>query len=131
MLAKGMNPDAPSCVLGMIVWKMFRIANSQTRPKRSAAGSIVGRDLGRSARRGKTLAADPATSALGNSALPTPRRVPTLLAHEIQKADAVRFYGPHAVWKDVGQRVLDQTCTIAQAGTRKMDAGRIGSVKAH
>lgn len=30
---------------------------------------------------------------------------------EIQKADAVRFYGPHAVWKDVGHRLLDQTCT--------------------
>jgi hypothetical protein len=30
---------------------------------------------------------------------------------EIQKADALRFYGPHAVWKDVGQRLLDQTCT--------------------
>lgn len=30
---------------------------------------------------------------------------------EIQKADAVRFFGPHAVWKDVGQRLLDQTCT--------------------
>jgi hypothetical protein len=25
---------------------------------------------------------------------------------EIQKADAVRFYGPHAVWKDAGQRLL-------------------------
>ena len=30
---------------------------------------------------------------------------------EIQKADAVRFYGPHAPWKDVAQRLLDQTCT--------------------
>src|SRR3979411_1481555 len=30
---------------------------------------------------------------------------------EIQKADATRFYGPHAVWKDVRQRLLDQTCT--------------------
>lgn len=30
---------------------------------------------------------------------------------EIQKADATRFYGPHAVWKDVGRRLLDQTCT--------------------
>jgi hypothetical protein len=30
---------------------------------------------------------------------------------EIQKADAVRFYAPHAVWKDVGQRLLDNTCT--------------------
>jgi hypothetical protein len=28
---------------------------------------------------------------------------------EIQKANAARFYGPHA--KDVGQRLLDQTCS--------------------
>ncbi|ABA06351.1 hypothetical protein Nwi_3104 [Nitrobacter winogradskyi Nb-255] len=27
-----------------------------------------------------------------------------------QKADAVRAYGPHAIWKDVGQRLLDNTC---------------------
>ena len=31
---------------------------------------------------------------------------------EIQKVDAVRLYGPDAVWKDVGQRLLDNTCTI-------------------
>jgi hypothetical protein len=31
-------------------------------------------------------------------------------AVEIQKADAVRFYGPAAVWKAVGQRLLDDTC---------------------
>jgi hypothetical protein len=31
---------------------------------------------------------------------------------EIQKADAVRFNGPHAIWKEVGQRLLDQTCTV-------------------
>lgn len=30
---------------------------------------------------------------------------------EIQKADAVRLYGPEAVWKEVGQRLLDNTCT--------------------
>ena len=30
---------------------------------------------------------------------------------EIQKVDAIRYYGPHAIWKDVGQRLLDQTCT--------------------
>ncbi|MCK1737497.1 hypothetical protein IVA79_26815 [Bradyrhizobium sp. 138] len=30
---------------------------------------------------------------------------------EIQKADAVRLYGPEAVWRDVGQRLLDNTCT--------------------
>lgn len=29
---------------------------------------------------------------------------------EIQKADAARLYGPDAVWKDVGQRLLDNTC---------------------
>jgi hypothetical protein len=30
---------------------------------------------------------------------------------EIQKADAARLYGPDAIWKDVGQRLLDNTCT--------------------
>jgi hypothetical protein len=30
---------------------------------------------------------------------------------EIQKADAVTLYGPHAIWKDVIQRLLDETCT--------------------
>ena len=29
---------------------------------------------------------------------------------EIQKADAVRLYGHAAVWKDVGLRLLDNTC---------------------
>lgn len=29
---------------------------------------------------------------------------------EIQKADAVRFFGQHAIWKDVGHKLLDQTC---------------------
>ena len=51
---------------------------------------------------------------------------------EIQKADAVRFYGPHAVWKDVGQAiarpdlhkskvkyVVDTTkCRVGQPGRR-------------
>lgn len=30
---------------------------------------------------------------------------------EIQKADAVRLYGERAFWKDVGLRLLDDTCT--------------------
>ncbi|MCP2213958.1 hypothetical protein [Bradyrhizobium diazoefficiens] len=30
---------------------------------------------------------------------------------EIPKVDAVRLYGPDAVWKDVGQRLLDNTCS--------------------
>jgi hypothetical protein len=29
---------------------------------------------------------------------------------EIQKADAIRLYGRTAVWKEVGQRLLDNTC---------------------
>jgi hypothetical protein len=29
---------------------------------------------------------------------------------EIQKLDAVRLAGPEAVWKDVGQRLLDNIC---------------------
>jgi hypothetical protein len=29
---------------------------------------------------------------------------------EIQKADAIRLAGAHAVWKDMGQRLLDNTC---------------------
>lgn len=29
---------------------------------------------------------------------------------EIQTADAVRLYGANAVWKDVAQRLLDDTC---------------------
>lgn len=29
---------------------------------------------------------------------------------EIKKADAVRLYGAKAIWKDVGQRLLDNTC---------------------
>ncbi|MEH2612951.1 hypothetical protein [Bradyrhizobium sp. AZCC 1693] len=30
---------------------------------------------------------------------------------EIQKADAIRLYGQDAAWKDVGQRLLDDTGT--------------------
>ncbi len=29
---------------------------------------------------------------------------------EIQKVDAVRLYGPEAIWRKVGQRLLDNTC---------------------
>ncbi|MDH2398749.1 hypothetical protein QCM77_01940 [Bradyrhizobium sp. SSUT18] len=30
---------------------------------------------------------------------------------EIQKVDATRLYGSEALWRDVGQRLLDNTCT--------------------
>ena len=39
---------------------------------------------------------------------------------EIQKADALRFYGPNAIWKDVGQRLLDQTCN-SRSGRHEED----------
>jgi len=29
---------------------------------------------------------------------------------EVQKADAVRLYGPEALWRDVGLRLLNDTC---------------------
>jgi hypothetical protein len=29
---------------------------------------------------------------------------------EIQKADAIRLYGPRASWREVGQRLLNNTC---------------------
>jgi hypothetical protein len=31
---------------------------------------------------------------------------------EIQKADAARLYGRDARWKDVGQKLLDNTCQV-------------------
>jgi hypothetical protein len=41
-------------------------------------------------------------------------------AVEIQHADAVRLYGPHAIWKDVGQRLLDDGCQH-RTGSREGD----------
>ena len=31
-------------------------------------------------------------------------------AVEIRRLDAIKLYGPHSVWKDVGQRLLDGGC---------------------
>jgi hypothetical protein len=39
---------------------------------------------------------------------------------EIQTADAVRLYGGNAVWKDVAQRLLDNTCQ-QRTGRREED----------
>jgi hypothetical protein len=41
-------------------------------------------------------------------------------AVEIQRADAVRLYGPHAVWKDVGLRLLDDGC-VHRSGRHEED----------
>ncbi|MCK1606339.1 hypothetical protein IVB02_34350 [Bradyrhizobium sp. 166] len=35
---------------------------------------------------------------------------------EIQKADAARLYGPDAIWRDVGPRLLDNTCSERTGG---------------
>jgi hypothetical protein len=39
---------------------------------------------------------------------------------EIQTVDAVRLYGGKAIWKDVGQRLLDDTCQ-RRTGRREED----------
>jgi hypothetical protein len=39
---------------------------------------------------------------------------------EIQMADAVRLFGAHAVWKSVGQRLLDDGCQN-RTGNRDQD----------
>ena len=39
---------------------------------------------------------------------------------EIGHADAVRLYGPHAIWKDVGQKLLDDGCQH-RTGSREGD----------
>jgi hypothetical protein len=31
---------------------------------------------------------------------------------EVQRLDAVKLYGPHAIWKDVGKRLLDNGCEV-------------------
>jgi hypothetical protein len=33
-------------------------------------------------------------------------------AVEIQRLDAVKLYGPHATWREVGQRLLDDGCRV-------------------
>jgi hypothetical protein len=39
---------------------------------------------------------------------------------EIQKADAVRLYGPHAIYKDVGQALLNNGC-LHRTGSHEDD----------
>ncbi|WGS02621.1 hypothetical protein MTX26_09825 [Bradyrhizobium sp. ISRA443] len=39
---------------------------------------------------------------------------------EIQKVDAVRLYGPSSIWRDVGQRLLDNTCAF-RTGRHEQD----------
>jgi hypothetical protein len=39
---------------------------------------------------------------------------------EIQTADAVKLYGEHAIWKDVGMKLLDNGCQ-ERTGVREDD----------
>jgi hypothetical protein len=70
----------------------------------------------------QSLLQDP--RALSSSLKTRPRRLSEIPQHllrvacrrcgrtvEIQKVDAVRLYGERAFWKDVGPRLLDDTCT--------------------
>jgi hypothetical protein len=37
---------------------------------------------------------------------------PVFRAVDIQRLDAVKLYGPHAIWKDVGNRLLEDGCKV-------------------
>jgi hypothetical protein len=45
---------------------------------------------------------------------------------EIQRLDAIKLYGPHAVWEDVGQRLLDDPVSFAPAVMKRTAVGRAG-----
>jgi hypothetical protein len=44
-------------------------------------------------------------------------------AVEIQRLDAVKLYGPHATWREVGQRLLDDGCQV-RTGRHEEDGCR-------
>jgi hypothetical protein len=68
---------------------------------RSIRGEPAGRSL------------DPDTAAVRDPATPAAGVMPPLgRTVEIQKADAIRLAGAQAVWKDLGQRLLDDTCQV-------------------
>jgi len=48
---------------------------------------------------------------------------------EIQKVDAIRLYGQDAIWKDVGQRLLDDTCTQRTGRHEEDGCPRCGASK--
>jgi hypothetical protein len=61
----------------------------------------------------EAMATDPADAAIGDSARVVAGRVrPVLSLRRDQRLDAVKLYGPHAVWKDVGKRLLDDGCQV-------------------
>jgi hypothetical protein len=45
---------------------------------------------------------------------------------EIQNADAARLYGLHEVWKDVGQKLLNDGCKHRIGRLKGRLLGRIG-----
>jgi hypothetical protein len=45
---------------------------------------------------------------------------------EIQKADAIRLYGPHAVWKDVGNVCSMTAASNARVVMKRMAVGETG-----
>jgi hypothetical protein len=45
---------------------------------------------------------------------------------EIQNAEAARLYGLHTVWKDVGQKLLDDGCKHRSGRLKGQLLSRIG-----
>ena len=66
----------------------------------------------------------PPSPAHGKSAAPNACVAQALW--EIQNADAARLYGLHAVWKDVGQKLLDGGCKHRIGRLKGRLLGRIG-----
>ncbi|WP_177243451.1 hypothetical protein [Bradyrhizobium sp. Gha] len=88
---------------------------------RRRAPSATGPDAPLPAEYWESVLKDPRAGATGTHA--RERRLSEIKAHvlrvscrrckrsvEIQTADAVRLYGANAVWNDVAQRLLDNTC---------------------
>jgi hypothetical protein len=96
--------------------QMKKLANSPLRTPRiddpPPDGRITRRVLGRRppgpARRREAMAArQPDAPERDPARAPPVECNRCLRCVEIQRLDAVKLFGPHALWKDVGQRLLD------------------------
>jgi hypothetical protein len=98
--------------------QMEKLAAEATRRPASPASTT---DAPLPAEYWESVLKDPRAGAVGAGT--RPRRLSEIKRHvlriscrrcertvEIQTADAVRLYGGNAVWKDVAQRLLDNTC---------------------
>jgi hypothetical protein len=90
-----------------------KLCPARPKPCRRLAGSVL------------TIFAGPAPSpARGTSSAPNACVAQALW--EIQSADAARLYGLHTVWKDVGQKLLDDGCKHRSGRLKGQLLSRIG-----